>query len=173
VNIVITKITKTSTIISVFVLFVGMLNIMISQSSFIIGEVQAQKVEKEEKEVEKESAKEKCISYNKSENLISITCNYADFADVTKQIADPSILKSETTTLNNSTANTFNDDNNNENAWLLYAGLKVAENANLVINSNDVTWLKIIPTEKSPNAIEVDGSLKVDSVDNILESTNK
>ena len=50
-NIVITSITKTSTIFSVFVLFVGMLNIMISPSSFIIGEVQAQKVE-EEKEKE-------------------------------------------------------------------------------------------------------------------------
>jgi len=48
VNIVITSITKTSTIFSVFVLFVGMLNIMISPSSFIIGEVQAQKVEEEE-----------------------------------------------------------------------------------------------------------------------------
>lgn len=47
-NIVITSITKTSTIFSVFVLFVGMLNIMISPSSFIIGEVQAQKVEEEE-----------------------------------------------------------------------------------------------------------------------------
>lgn len=47
-NIVITSITKISTIFSVFVLFVGMLNIMISPSSFIIGEVQAQKVEEEE-----------------------------------------------------------------------------------------------------------------------------
>ena len=47
-NIVITRITTTSTIFSVFVLFVGMLNIMISPSSFIIGEVQAQKVEEEE-----------------------------------------------------------------------------------------------------------------------------
>ncbi len=32
------------------------------------------------------------------------------------------------------------------------------------INSNDITWLKIIPSKKSPNAIEVDGRLKVDSV---------
>jgi mannuronan 5-epimerase len=157
VNIVITSITKISTIFSVFVLFVGMLNIMISPSSFIIGEVQAQKVEEEEE-------KEKCISYNKSENLISITCDYADFADVTKQIEDPSILKSDTPTLTNNTANTFNVDNNNEKAWLLDAGLKVAENANLDINSNDVTWLKIIPNKNSPNAIEVDGSLKVNSV---------
>jgi mannuronan 5-epimerase len=55
-------------------------------------------------------------------------------------------------------------NNNNENVWLLNAGLKVEKNAILDINSNDVTWLKIIPTKKSPNAIEVDGILKVDSV---------
>jgi mannuronan 5-epimerase len=34
----------------------------------------------------------------------------------------------------------------------------------LDINSNDVTWLKIILSKKSLNAIEVDGSLNVDSV---------
>jgi hypothetical protein len=74
-------------------------------------------------------------------------------------------LKSEskviTTTTNN---NTFenNKNNNKEKVWLLNAGLKVEENALLNINSNDVTWLKIIPTNKSPNAIEVYGSLKVD-----------
>ena len=32
------------------------------------------------------------------------------------------------------------------------------------INSNAVTWLKIIPTKKSPNAIIIEGILKVDSV---------
>ena len=109
-------------------------------------------------ELEKE---EKCIYYDKSENLISITCKYADFEDVTRLITDPSILKPDTTTITSDT-NTF--ENNNDKVWLLYAGLKVEKNAVLDINSNDVTWLKIIPTMKSPNAIEVDGSLKVDSV---------
>ena len=85
-NIVIARITKTSVIFLVFVLFIGILDGTISLSSFIIGEVQAQKVEESEKKEEKESAKEKCISYNKSENLISITCKYADFADVTRLI---------------------------------------------------------------------------------------
>ncbi|HET8793881.1 MAG TPA: PQQ-dependent sugar dehydrogenase, partial [Nitrososphaeraceae archaeon] len=54
--------------------------------------------------------------------------------------------------------------NNNERVWLLNAGLKIEEDALLDINSNDVTWLKIIPTEKSPNAITVEGVLKIDSV---------
>jgi mannuronan 5-epimerase len=161
VNIVIARITKTSVIFLVFVLFIEILEGTISLSSFIIGEVQAQKVEESEKKEEKVSAKEKCISYNKSENLISITCKYADFAAVTRLITDPSILKPDTTTI---TSDTNNFENNNEKVWLLDAGLKVEENALLDINSNDVTWLKIIPTNKSPNAIEVDGSLKVDSV---------
>ena len=83
-NIVIARITKTSVIFLVFVLFIEILEGTISLSSFIIGEVQAQKVEESEKKEEKVSAKEKCISYNKSENLISITCKYADFAAVTR-----------------------------------------------------------------------------------------
>lgn len=133
---------------------------MISLSSFIDGEVLAQKTEESEKKEEIESAKEKCISYDKPEKLISITCKYADFEDVTRLITDPSILKLDTTI----TTNTNTSENNNEKVWLLDAGLKVEENALLDINSNDVTWLKIIPTNKSPNAIEVDGTLKVDSV---------
>jgi hypothetical protein len=151
VNIVIARITKTSAIFSAFVLFIGILNGMISPSSFIIGEVQAQKVE--------ESEKEKCISYNKSEKLISITCKYAEFADVSRQITDHNILKPDTTITTNTTSS-----NNNEKVWLLNAGLKIEKNALLDINPDDVTWLKIIPTKKSPNAITVEGILKVDSV---------
>src|SRR5688500_12601531 len=96
---------------------------MISPSSFIIIEVLAQKVEGSEKKEEKESVKEKCISYNKPEKLISITCKYADFADVTRLITDPSILKLDTRITTNIS------QNNNEKVWLLYAGLKVEENA--------------------------------------------
>ncbi|HEX2405741.1 MAG TPA: hypothetical protein VHJ38_00925 [Nitrososphaeraceae archaeon] len=150
-NIVIARITKTSAIFSAFVLFIGILNGIISPSSFIIGKVQAQKVE--------ESEKEKCISYNKSEKLISITCKYAEFADVSRQITDHNILKPDTTITTNTTSS-----NNNEKVWLLNAGLKIEKNALLDINPDDVTWLKIIPTKESPNAITVEGILKVDSV---------
>ena len=49
-NIVIARITKTNAIFSVVVLIIGILNCMISQSSFIIAEeVKAQKVEESEK----------------------------------------------------------------------------------------------------------------------------
>jgi hypothetical protein len=150
-NILTATATKINAIFLVVVLVAGAF-ISLS-SSFIIEEVQAQKSETEIEE------KEKCISYNKSEQIISITCKYADFTDVSRQITDPKILKLETTI-----TTTPNTSNNNKKVWLLYAGLKVEKNAILDINSDDVTWLKIIPTKKSPNAIEVDGRLKVDSV---------
>ena len=159
-KIVIAIITKPSALFLAFVLLVGTFTAITSpSSSFIIVKVQAQKAEESEKE-------KKCISYNKSEKLVSITCKNADFADVTKEITDPNILKSESKVTTTTTNNTFenNNSNSNEKVWLLNAGLKVEKNTILDINSNDVTWLKIIPTKKSPNAITVDGILKVDSV---------
>ena len=116
----------------------------------------------EAQKAESEIEEEMCISYNKSENIITITCKSADFADVPREITNPEILKLESKTI--ATTFTNNSENNDEKVWLLYASLKIQENANLNINSNDVTWLKIIPSKKSPNAIEVDGSLQVDSV---------
>ena len=111
-NIVIaTTTTKINEIFLIVVLVVGTFTAI--SPSFIIGEVQTQKIEESEKK------EEKCISYNKSEKLISITCKYADFADVTRLITDPSILKPETTITPNT--NTF-ENNNNEKVWLLYAG---------------------------------------------------
>jgi parallel beta-helix repeat protein len=115
----------------------------------------------EAQKAESEIEAEMCISYNKSQKLISITCKYADFADITRVITDGEVLNPETLNLNNSDSDS---DSNNERVWLLNAGLKIEDNALLDINSNDVTWLKIIPTEKSPNAISVEGVLKIDSV---------
>ena len=77
---------------------------------------------------------------------------------MSRQITDPNIFKPETT------ITTTNTSDNKEKVWLLNAGLKVEKDALLDINSNDVTWLKIIPTNKSPNAIIIEGILKVDSV---------
>jgi hypothetical protein len=163
---VIVTTTKTSAIFLTIVLLVGIFT-AIYLLPFVI-EVKAQAQKAEESEMKEEKEKENCISYNKSEKLISISCKHAvDFADVTKEIADPNILKIEskvtTTTTNNNTYENKNK-NNKEKVWLLNAGLKVEKNTLLNINSDDVTWLKIIPSKKSPNAIEVDGSLKVDSV---------
>ena len=122
----------------------------------------------EAQKAESEIEAEMCVSYNKSQKLISITCKYADFADITRVITDREILTSETSDLNNRNRNS---NSNNERVWLLNAGLKIEENALLDINSNDIKWLKIIPTEKSPNAISVEGVLNIDSVK--ISSWNK
>lgn len=92
-----------------------------------------------------------CISYNSIENLISIACQHAEFIDIVNSLQNPSILQRETS-------------NFNEKNWILNAGINVEKNAILNIDSNDVTWLKIVPSKNTPNAIKVDGSLKVDSV---------
>ena len=94
--------------------------------------------------------KDNCITYNSSENLISINCINISFADILtlqKQQSTSTII-----------------NNNEEKIWLLYAGIKVEKDASLNINSNDVRWLKIVPSKNTPNAIEIDGSLKVNSV---------
>jgi hypothetical protein len=127
-NKVIVTITKTSAIFLTIVLLAGIFALYISPS-FITLELQAQK---EESEIEEE----KCISYNKSEKLISISCKYADFADISKQITDPKILKRE------STITTTNTTDNNEKVWLLNAGISVEKDATLNIDSGEVTWLK-------------------------------
>ncbi|HEX6672944.1 MAG TPA: hypothetical protein VF084_11980 [Nitrososphaeraceae archaeon] len=64
---------------------------------------------------ESEIEDEMCITYNKTEKLISITCKYADFTDVARKITDPKILKIETKT----TDTNSNSKSNNNKVWLL------------------------------------------------------
>jgi hypothetical protein len=51
-----------------------------------------------------------------------------------------------------------------ENGWILNAGITVAENATLYVNSTDSSWLKIIADEETAYPVHVSGSLKIDSV---------
>ena len=70
--------------------------------------------------------KSNCISYDASAKIITIACGSASLTDINNQLKDSSILQK---------------GNNGE--WLLNAGIKVAENAALYINSSDTSWLKI------------------------------
>ena len=47
---------------------------------------------------------------------------------------------------------------------VLNAGITIAENAILYINSSDTSWLKILADEETAYPIYVSGSLKIDSV---------
>jgi mannuronan 5-epimerase len=104
-------------------------------------------------EEEKEEGEEKsCVSYNQQVNEIYISCKHVYFKDIVNSLQqDPSVLYRET-------------GNVMEKNWILKAGITVNKDATLNIGSDDVTWLKIVPGSAKPNAILVDGSLKVDSV---------
>jgi hypothetical protein len=92
-----------------------------------------------------------CISYNSQTNEIFISCKNVQFKDIVNSLDDQNILYRES-------------DNVLEKNWVLKAGITVNKDAMLNIDSDDVTWLKIVPGSAQPNAINVDGSLNVDSV---------
>ena len=94
-----------------------------------------------------------CISYNTKEHEISISCKYANFIDIENELQNQNLLYRES-----------NPTNFNQKNWVLNTGIRVEKDATLNIDSDDVTWLKIVPSLDSPNAIKVDGSLKVDNV---------
>ena len=127
----------------------------LSLSTILNETIEAEKKDtiKQDKVQEEE---DNCITYNSSENLISITCKNKSFADISNRLQDSGIVIQQ--------QQQSPSMNNNEKIWLLYAGIEVEKDATLDITSNDVTWLKIVPSKSTPNAIQVYGSLKIDSV---------
>jgi hypothetical protein len=69
-----------------------------------------------------------CISYDRTERAISITCKTSTLTDIYNQINDTSVLKKETS----------------DGVWLLNAGIVIEPNAKLAINEGDTKWLKIL-----------------------------
>jgi parallel beta-helix repeat protein len=109
-----------------------------------------------------------CVTYDPSEEIISITCKGANLSGVYNQLKDPNLLRKEV---------------GSDEVWLLNAGIVIEKDATLFINSTDTSWLKIIaPSAENgqtsnnggegnsenlvakANGIEVLGSLKIDSV---------
>jgi poly(beta-D-mannuronate) C5 epimerase len=95
-----------------------------------------------------------CITYDPGEKTITITCKSANLTDIDNQLKDPNILHKETGV------------HNDGYVWLLNAGIEVAPNAILYINSTDTSWLKVLAAEDGQTAhlIHILGSLKIDSV---------
>jgi mannuronan 5-epimerase len=92
-----------------------------------------------------EGEEEDCIDYDRSENTITIDCDYATFLDVVQAINDPDVI-----------ANSGNGE------YILRANLKVAEDATFEMNSNQdgLLYLKIA----GENGIIVEGSIQIDGV---------
>ena len=92
-----------------------------------------------------------CITYDSTDNIITITCDSASLTDIYYQLKDDTILGKERQQSDNG-------------VWLLNAGIIVAEDATFYINSTDTKWLKVVSDGNTPNRIAVYGSLKIDSV---------
>ena len=92
-----------------------------------------------------------CITYDSTDNIITITCDSASLTDIYYQLKDDTILGKERQQSDNG-------------VWLLNAGIIVAEDATFYINSTDTKWLKVVSNGNTPNRIAVYGSLKIDSV---------
>jgi hypothetical protein len=93
-----------------------------------------------------------CISYDSTDNVITITCSSASLTDINNQLNDDAILDRQ------------QQQQSDNGVWLLNAGIIIAEDAALYINSTDTKWLKIVSDGNTPNRIAVYGSLKIDSV---------
>jgi poly(beta-D-mannuronate) C5 epimerase len=88
-----------------------------------------------------------CISYDRIEKSITITCKSANLTQMNNQLNNPSILAKQP-----------------NGVWVLNAGLVIDKGATLNIDSKDTKWLKIIADGKIAYGIHVLGSLKIDSV---------
>jgi parallel beta-helix repeat protein len=89
-----------------------------------------------------------CSSYSSSSKTITVSCaTLTHLRDVSTQLNIPSILKQES-----------------QGVWVLAANLVVAKGANLVIDSTDGTWLKIISDGTVGYGLKNSGKLKIDGI---------
>jgi poly(beta-D-mannuronate) C5 epimerase len=90
-----------------------------------------------------------CVTFDSEIRVITITCSATDLTHIYDQLQDPDVLTR---------------DNSSDKGWILNAGITIAQNAILYINSTDTSWLKILADEETAYPIRVSGSLKIDSV---------
>jgi mannuronan 5-epimerase len=90
-----------------------------------------------------------CVTFDSEERIITITCKTSSLSQVDSQLKNPDVLRR---------------DGIADKGWILNAGLTVAQNATLYINSTDTSWLKIVGDRETAYPIHISGSLKIDSV---------
>ncbi|MGH9978426.1 MAG: right-handed parallel beta-helix repeat-containing protein, partial [Nitrososphaeraceae archaeon] len=110
-----------------------------------------------------ESSLASCISYDPEESMITITCQSANLFDIHSILGDQNVLLKEDGVDVDVNTISGNIDGDSGNVWQLNAGIAVAQNATLYINSTDTSWLKIVADGETAHPILVSGSLKIDS----------
>jgi mannuronan 5-epimerase len=103
-----------------------------------------------------------CISYDSTDNIITLSCGSASLTDIDNQIKDANVIHKEENTV--ATTAVDSDDHNVGAVWLLNAGIVVTDTGTLYINSTDTAWLKINADGDTGNGIDVHGRLKIDTV---------
>lgn len=81
-----------------------------------------------------------CITFDSKTRLISISCKSVRLSDIDEQLNNTSILRRESFG-----SNSDEFGSTSSKGWLLNAGITVAKNATLIIDSIDTGWLKIVP----------------------------
>jgi mannuronan 5-epimerase len=89
-----------------------------------------------------------CVTFDSEERNITITCKTSNLSQIDSQLKNPDVLRR---------------DGVADKGWILNAGITVAENAALYVNSTDTSWLKIIGDGITAYPIHISGSLKIDS----------
>ena len=120
-----------------------------------------------------------CIKFDSKTRLISISCKSARLSDIYEQLDNPSILRRE-----NFDTNSNLHASTSSKGWILNAGITVARNATLVIDSTDTSWLKIVPVatvqssseskttkEQEQNVQSLKDNLTMSSLDSNQSST--
>lgn len=90
-----------------------------------------------------------CVTFDSEGRTIIITCKTTNLTQIDDRLRNPDVIRR---------------DKVYDKGWILNAGITVAENATLYINSSDTSWLKIISDGETAYPIHVSGSLKIDSV---------
>jgi mannuronan 5-epimerase len=90
-----------------------------------------------------------CIPFDSQDRTITVTCKTSNLSEIYNQLKDQDVLSRDKVV---------------DKGWVLNAGITVAENATLYINSSDASWLKIIADGETAYPIHISGSLKIDSV---------
>ncbi|MGH9979452.1 MAG: hypothetical protein ACRD8Z_26985, partial [Nitrososphaeraceae archaeon] len=70
-----------------------------------------------------------CVRFDSEERIVMITCKTSNLSEISNQLIDQDILHRDETV---------------EKGWILNAGITIAENATLYINTTDTSWLKIL-----------------------------
>lgn len=81
-----------------------------------------------------------CVQYEAKQKLIHVYCKSIHLSDIDKHLNNASILHLE------ANAATTNEDTTNGKVWILNAGIIIEKHGELIIDSSDTSWLKLVPT---------------------------